>query len=50
MGKVLDTFPGSDSLVSVVKNKTTRGEITRPIAMLAVQPFSEMAYERELGC
>lgn len=39
LGRIIQTFPGKDEKVRVVKLKTFSGELTRPIKKLSLLPF-----------
>ncbi|XP_054720755.1 uncharacterized protein LOC129230381 [Uloborus diversus] len=45
LGRVIDLFPGQDDFVGVVKLKTEKGELTRPVQKLCPM---EIAYDDEL--
>lgn len=33
-GKIIETFPGSDGIVRIVKIKTIKGVVTRPVTKM----------------
>lgn len=41
MGIIIETLPGPDGEIRVVKLRTTKGEVTRPVSKVAILPLSD---------